>query len=94
MNSLRFRLLQQGVEIVDDIEDAQVIIINTCTVTSSTESKTKRLIKAVAGQNPSAKILLTGCLAQQKPSELKDLDSVFWVVGNTERPNPFHTEKW
>ena len=85
MNSLRFRLLQQGVEIVDDIEDAQVIIINTCTVTSSTESKTKRLIKAVAGQNPSAKILLTGCLAQQKPSELKDLDSVFWVVGNTEK---------
>jgi threonylcarbamoyladenosine tRNA methylthiotransferase MtaB len=85
MNSLRFRLLQQGYEIVDDLQEAQLIIINTCTVTSSTESKTKRLIKAVSGRNPSAKILLTGCLAQQKPSELKEMDSVFWVVGNTEK---------
>ncbi len=85
MNSLRFRLLQQGYEFVDDLQQAQIIIINTCTVTSSTESKTKRVIKAVSEQYPSAKILLTGCLAQQKPSELKDLDSVFWVVGNTEK---------
>lgn len=85
MNSLRLRLLQLGYGIVDDLQEAQVIIINTCTVTSFTESKTKRFIKAISKQNPAAKILLTGCLAQQKPSELKDLDSVFWVVGNTEK---------
>lgn len=90
---MRFRLLQQGYRIVDDLQDAQLIIINTCTVTSSTESKTKRLIKAISGQNPSAKILLTGCLAQQKPSELKNLNSVFWVVGNTEKDQiPFILE--
>ncbi len=82
---MRFTLLLQGYRIVDDLQEAQIIIINTCTVTASTESKTKRLIKAISDQNPSAKILLTGCLAQQKPSELKDLDSVFWVVGNTEK---------
>ncbi len=82
---MRFRLMQQGYKIVEELQEAQIIIINTCTVTSSTEAKTKRLLKAISGENPTAKILLTGCLAQQKPLELKEIGSVNWVVGNTEK---------
>lgn len=85
MTSLRFKLVHLGYEIVDQLQNAQIIIINTCTVTSSTESKTKRFIKAISAQYPNAQILLTGCLAQQKPAELKNLESIRWVVGNVEK---------
>lgn len=86
MDSLRFRLLQDNDYcIVDDIKDADIIVINTCTVTSFTETKTRRMLKGISDQNPNARIMLTGCLAQQKPLELKEIDSVAWVVGNNEK---------
>lgn len=85
MVSLRFRLQQEGYTIIEDLKAADIIIVNTCTVTSSTESKTRRLLNGLTEENPQAQILLTGCLAQQKPQELKELSSVKWVVGNNEK---------
>lgn len=86
MNSLRFKLQNCGYKIVEDLERADIIIVNTCTVTSSTESKTNRFLSAISVKYPNAKILLTGCLAQQKPEELKKVSStVQWVVGNTRK---------
>ena len=58
-------------------------MVNTCSVTSCTESKTRRLLNAISCEAPGAKILVTGCMAQQKPSRLIQEKGIHWVVGNT-----------
>ncbi len=83
MTTLRFQLENAGYTVTDSFEDANVVIVNTCAVTSGTESKTRRLMNVIASASPEARILVTGCLAQQKPDELKDMRNVMWVVGNT-----------
>lgn len=83
MTTLRFQLENAGFTLTDSVEDANVVIVNTCAVTSGTESKTRRLMNVIASTSSEARILVTGCLAQQKPDELKDMRNVMWVVGNT-----------
>ncbi|MGE5670285.1 MAG: tRNA (N(6)-L-threonylcarbamoyladenosine(37)-C(2))-methylthiotransferase MtaB [Fibrobacterota bacterium] len=83
MVTLRIQLEKNGYAFTDWVHDADYIIVNSCAVTASTESKTRRLLSALSSSAPQAKILITGCLAQQKPSELKSLRNVHWVVGNT-----------
>ncbi len=83
--SLGSALKSQGYCIVKSAAEAEIIIINTCSVTGGTESKTKRMIKSLARRNPHARILLTGCLAQQLPRELQKTGGVEWVVGNAHK---------
>lgn len=83
MVTLRIQLEKNGYAFTDSIHEADFVIVNSCAVTASTESKTRRLLSALSSSTPQAKILITGCLAQQKPSELKALKNVHWVVGNT-----------
>lgn len=85
MEALGNRLLNDGYFLVDKEKDADIIILNTCSVTGHTESKTKRLINSFSRKNPKAKIMLTGCLAQQSPHELMESSNVGWVVGNTRK---------
>ncbi|HOU73024.1 MAG TPA: tRNA (N(6)-L-threonylcarbamoyladenosine(37)-C(2))-methylthiotransferase MtaB, partial [Candidatus Syntrophosphaera sp.] len=57
-------------------DEADVYIINTCTVTGRTDFKSRNLIrKALArkAQNPAVKIVVTGCFAQRNPDEIRDL---------------------
>ena len=83
MTALQFEFQEKGIRIVCSVEDADVIIVNTCSVTSCSESKTRRFLKAISSGAPEARILVTGCLAQQKPFELSSIGGVHWVVGNT-----------
>jgi threonylcarbamoyladenosine tRNA methylthiotransferase MtaB len=78
-------LEDSGYTLVKNHSNAEIIIINTCTVTAHTESKTKRLIKSYAKNIPGVKVLVTGCLAQQLPDELMEIEGVHWVVGNTKK---------
>jgi threonylcarbamoyladenosine tRNA methylthiotransferase MtaB len=83
MATLRFQLEKEGFEVIDSVEDANFVVINSCAVTAGTETKTRRLLSTIASASADAKILITGCLAQQKPDELKAIPNVHWVVGNT-----------
>lgn len=85
MTALAPELTARGCVMVDTLTDADVIVLNTCSVTGDTESKTRRLVNTFAKQAPSARIMLTGCLAQQLPERLKELPGTEWVVGNTEK---------
>lgn len=82
MASLSAALRAEGYSLVKNSSGADIIIINTCSVTGHTESKTKRLIKSLAKNSSGAKIMVTGCLAQQVPEELIRTRGVCWVVGN------------
>ncbi len=81
--TLKSNLQQSGYNFTENVENAGIIIVNTCAVTSHTESKTRRLLQTIATQSPQARILVTGCLVQQQPESLAELPSVSWVVGNT-----------
>ncbi len=85
MAALAPELEAKGCTIVSDISQADVIILNTCSVTSDTESKTKRLAKSFSKDAPNARIMLTGGLAQQSPKELADVPNAAWIVGNTDK---------
>ncbi len=66
--------------------DANVVIVNSCTVTGEADREVRQLIRRVASRNPSAQIIVTGCYAQRAPEELADLPRVRYVVGNSHKP--------
>jgi len=85
VGSLLSGLVVNGYTIVDKVEDAEVVIVNTCSVTSCSEAKTRRLIGTIASSAPRSRILVTGCYAQQRPEDVHRQTGVHWVVGNTRK---------
>jgi len=83
--SLGRRLAAAGHRLVENVGEADVVVVNTCSVTAHTEAKTRCLIHTVSRVKPGVKILVTGCLAQHKPHELARKPGVAWVVGNARK---------
>lgn len=78
-------LRENGHEPVRDPADADLVILNTCTVTHSADVDARRTIRNWHRDHPSAEILVTGCYAQRSPEELAPLPGVRWVVGNSRK---------
>jgi threonylcarbamoyladenosine tRNA methylthiotransferase MtaB len=76
-------LHQQGLASADENRLADLVILNTCTVTSSADEDVRQAIRRVHRENPDARILVTGCYAQRAPEEVAALPGVTWVVGNS-----------
>jgi threonylcarbamoyladenosine tRNA methylthiotransferase MtaB len=66
-------------------EEAELCIVNTCTVTESADSSSRHQIRALAREHPGARIVVTGCLAERKPQELKQLPGVDLIVSNKDK---------
>lgn len=64
---------------------ADVVILNTCTVTNSADQDARAAIRRVQRQNPLAKIVVTGCYAQRAPQEIAALPGVSAVIGNSHK---------
>jgi threonylcarbamoyladenosine tRNA methylthiotransferase MtaB len=62
--------------------EAGLIILNSCTVTRSADEDLRHAVRRAHRENPSARILVTGCFAQRAPREIAALEGVTWVVGN------------
>ncbi|HUO06353.1 MAG TPA: tRNA (N(6)-L-threonylcarbamoyladenosine(37)-C(2))-methylthiotransferase MtaB [Candidatus Binataceae bacterium] len=75
------RLLAHGMERADFSEHAEVYIVNTCTVTDRADTESLRLARRARRLNPSARIIMTGCLAQASPEVLSQASEVDAVVG-------------
>jgi len=73
---------RDGYAVVDFQQPADVVVINTCTVTANTETDTRRLVHKINRLNNKAKIALIGCQAQVQKENLLELPGVFWVIGN------------
>ena len=69
----------------DDRASADLVILNTCTVTANADDDARSTIRRVHRENPAAKILVTGCYAQRAPEELAAMPGVEWVVGNSHK---------
>ncbi|WP_298432220.1 tRNA (N(6)-L-threonylcarbamoyladenosine(37)-C(2))-methylthiotransferase MtaB [Geobacter sp.] len=76
---------KEGFRVVPFGEEADVYVINTCTVTAKTDAESRRLVRRALRANPGARVVVTGCYAQVAPGELKELPGVSLVVGNSEK---------
>lgn len=81
------QLSAMGYQKASDEETAELCIVNTCTVTESADSSSRHQIRHLARQNPGARIVVTGCLAERAPEELVNLPGVNLVVSNKDKEN-------
>lgn len=73
-------LEQNGYREAADGENADLCVVNTCTVTSEGDSKSRKTIRQLARQNPGTRTIVMGCYATRDPSVVSELPSVFEVV--------------
>ncbi len=83
--ALRRGLAAQGFMHTSDATKADVIVLNTCTVTAAADSQAREAVRKMHRANPGARIVVTGCYAQRAPEELASLEGVDYVVGNAEQ---------
>jgi len=86
-NAMASSLKQEGHSIVEKPSEADVTVINTCTVTGRTDYKGRQLIRKAIHQNPSAVIIATGCYAQVQALQIAGIPGVDYILGNVEKPN-------
>ncbi len=79
------RLREAGYTLVDFEAGAELVIVNTCTVTSSTDSQSRNLIRRARRFNAAARVVVTGCYAQVDPDRLRTIPGVSVVLGNDEK---------
>ncbi len=79
------QLAERGLRRADASQAADVVVLNTCTVTASADHDVRAAIRRIHRGNPACKILVTGCYAQRAPQELAGLPGVSWVVGNSHK---------
>jgi threonylcarbamoyladenosine tRNA methylthiotransferase MtaB len=80
------QLRDQGCSISSDRSSANVVIVNTCTVTAAADAQARDAIRKIHSANPSTRIIVTGCYAQRAPEDLACLPGVSFVVGNSHKP--------
>jgi threonylcarbamoyladenosine tRNA methylthiotransferase MtaB len=83
--ALESLLSAKGLESAPERSHADLVVLNTCTVTSTADEDVRSAIRRVRRENPEARILVTGCYAQRAPEELARMPGVEWVVGNSHK---------
>jgi threonylcarbamoyladenosine tRNA methylthiotransferase MtaB len=83
--ALERQFLDRGLERAGAARDAEIVVLNTCTVTEGADKDARASIRRLQRVNPDCRILVTGCYAQRAPEELAALPGVTWVVGNSHK---------
>jgi len=78
-------LQSAGYKIVRFEDGADLVIVNTCTVTGATDAQSRNLIRRARRVNAGCRVIVTGCYAQVDPDALRDLPGVSLVIGNDEK---------
>ncbi len=79
------QLLDRGLARASSAGEAEVVVLNTCTVTASADRDVRSTIRRIHRENPATRILVTGCYAQRAPKEISALPGVSLVVGNSHK---------
>ena len=78
-------LLQRGHTRAKQGEEADICVINTCSVTDNADHKDRQTIHRIHRQNPNAIIIVTGCYAQLQPEQIAQIEGVDYVLGQNEK---------
>jgi threonylcarbamoyladenosine tRNA methylthiotransferase MtaB len=98
-------LSARGWETAPASGDAQLVVLNTCTVTQAADHDLRQTVHRIHRENPSARIVVTGCYAQRAPEEISRIPGVAMVVGNSHKVQipelienhgdlPYHGQIW
>lgn len=83
--ALSLLLSEHGHEVCESPENADVIVINTCTVTAESDRKSRSAIRRFAKNYPGAKIAVCGCLSQINPESIRNIEGVSVIAGTAAR---------
>ena len=84
-------LVSNGLTEVNIDQDAEIYIINTCSVTEKADKKAQQFIKKIHIRSPQSKIIVTGCYAQLNPDQISKIPGVFQVINAN---NKFNINKY
>ena len=76
-----------GYRLVDRRRDADIIVVNTCTVTATADSKARQALRAAHRANPHAVVVAAGCYPERAADDLRSMPEVSLVVGNRSKPD-------
>ncbi len=79
------QLRQMGYRAAEEGEEADLCIVNTCTVTESADSSSRHQIRALLRDHPAAKLAVTGCMVESAPEQLLSLDSRIEIIPNAKK---------
>ncbi len=92
------QLKAQGYSQAEEGEEAELCIVNTCTVTESADHSSRHAVRQLAKEYPQAKIVVTGCAAEKETKAFSEIKGVSQVVSNKEKENllplAFPEESW
>lgn len=74
-----------GWEVAEEISAADVVVVNTCTVTAVSSQKSRQMIRRAAGANKNCILVVVGCYAQSEPEEIAKIDGVDVIIGTKDR---------
>lgn len=81
-NAMRESLVKNGYEIVSSKEEADVYVVNSCTVTAESSRKSRQALRKIKHEHPNAVSVLTGCYSQAYQDTLGDLEEADIILGN------------
>ena len=85
--TLARELVRSGYAVVGNVEDADVFVLNTCTVTHVADRKARQAVRAARRRNPNSVVVVTGCYAQRAPDDLRSMPEIDLVAGNVDKPS-------
>lgn len=83
--AMREDMLKNGFLLSDDRDRADITIVNSCTVTSVSDAKNRKILNRVRRENPDGIVILTGCMPQAFPEESENFSNCDIVLGNAKR---------
>ena len=84
--SLAWDFVAAGHEVVADIAEADIYILNTCSVTATADAKARQRLRNAHLRNPNAFIVAMGCYVEREPKKLLTIDGVRLAVSNMDKP--------
>ena len=83
--ALETALSARGLSCAGDAAGADLVVLNTCTVTAAADDELRQTVRRIHRESPSARIVVTGCYAQRAPGEIAALPGVWIVAGNSHK---------
>lgn len=81
------KFIENGYEITDFEEKADIYVINTCTVTNMSDRKSRQMLRRVKKANPNSILVVIGCYVQVGKQELEKIEDIDIILGNNEKNN-------
>ncbi|MBI4064015.1 MAG: MiaB/RimO family radical SAM methylthiotransferase [Elusimicrobia bacterium] len=84
---IREGFVRRGYNFIEDHREADICVVNTCTVTENADKDARRILRKIGRDNPGAKLIITGCYASRAPGELEELFPGALIVSNLDKEN-------